>query len=371
MRVIDIFCGCGGMSWGMHKLGYEILLGIDVNAKYIASFSRNFGEDKTLLGDLRSISGDDVLTRLKIKRGDLEFLVGGPPCQGFSKNTPRSARLIESDNNLLVREYLRFADEIYPQNLVIENVAEMKKGFEGQYTEEILDELHKRGYQVISHVFDASEYGVPQRRKRAFFIASRVRKRLSIPPITHSDSINSTRSKNLDMFADALAAKITVKDAISDLPSQNHDGGTYVGAYARDPKTYYQQLMREGCTKLTNHTARKMSPLQYKRMSSLKPGQGLKDLPTELQTKGGYSGAYGRLTWDMVSPTITRWVFHPGSGRWGHPKDIRTLSLREIARIQSFSDDFVFEGSYTDISGQLGNAVPPLLMQAVMKCYED
>jgi DNA (cytosine-5)-methyltransferase 1 len=369
MRVIDIFCGCGGMSWGLHKLGFNILLGIDVNDKYIQSFTRNFGEAKTLLGDLREISGRDVLKRLGLQRGELEFLVGGPPCQGFSKNTPRGARLIESDNNLLVREYLRFADEVYPKNLVIENVAEMKKGFEGQYTEEIFKELQTRGYNVVSHVFDASNYGIPQRRKRAFFVASRVRKKLVIPPITHADKLNKSKIDNLDLFTDPIKPKVSVFDAISDLPRLTHTDGTYDGEYLNDPNSEYQEEMRSNSTFILNHTARKMSDIQFKRLSSLEPGQGLKDLPENLRTKGGYSGAYGRLTWDMICPTITRWVFHPGSGRWGHPEDIRTLSLRETARIQSFSDDFIFEGTYNDIAGQLGNAVPPKLMQVVMKTF--
>ena len=369
MRVIDIFCGCGGMSWGLHKMGFDVLLGIDVNEKYIQSFTRNFGEEKTLLGDLRQISGKEVLERVGLKRGELEFLVGGPPCQGFSKNTPRSARLIDSDNNLLVREYLRFADEVFPQNLVIENVAEMKKGFEGQYTDEIFEELHSRGYEVISHVFDASDYGIPQRRKRAFFIASRVGKKITIPTITHKDKPKNSIEDDYDLFGESILQKINLSDAISDLPRLKHTDGTYSGDYLTEPKSEFQKEMRSASVELTNHTARKMSDIQYKRLSSLEPGQGLRDLPKDLQTKGGYSGAYGRLTWDMVCPTITRWVFHPGSGRWGHPEDIRTLTLRETARIQSFSDDFEFEGTYTVIAGQLGNAVPPKLMQVVIKSF--
>jgi DNA (cytosine-5)-methyltransferase 1 len=106
--------------------------------------------------------------------------------------------------------------------------------------------------------------------------------------------------------------------------------------------------------------------MQFARLNALKPGQGLRDLPIDLQTKGGYSGAYGRLTKDMVAPTITRWVFHPGSGRWGHPKDIRVLTIREVARIQSFPDSFEFIGSYNDQAGQLGNAVPPILIKALI-----
>ena len=229
--------------------------------------------------------------------------------------------------------------------------------------------MQSRGYDVISHVFDASVYGVPQRRKRAFFIASRVGMKLQIPPTTHVDKSKNLNINNLDLFGDSLKPKVCVYEAISDLPNMSHTDGTYNGDYLTGPNSDYQIEMRGNTTSLTNHTARKMSDIQLKRLSSLKPGQGLKDLPKDLQTKGGYSGAYGRLTWDMICPTITRWVFHPGSGRWGHPEDIRTLTLRETARIQSFSDDFVFEGTYNDIAGQLGNAVPPKLMQIVMKTF--
>jgi DNA (cytosine-5)-methyltransferase 1 len=131
------------------------------------------------------------------------------------------------------------------------------------------------------------------------------------------------------------------------------------------PQTEYQRLIRRDLRGVRNHIARKLQPLQYERLACLKPGQGNKDLPEHLRSKGGYSGAYGRLTKDMVAPTITRWVFHPGSGRWGHPVDIRTITIRETARIQGFYDDYEFIGSYNDQAGQLGNAVPPLLAEVV------
>ena len=126
-----------------------------------------------------------------------------------------------------------------------------------------------------------------------------------------------------------------------------------------------QSIIRSPTGWVENHQARLLQPKQLARLSSLLPGQGNADLPARLRVKGGYSGAYGRLTKEMVCPTITRWVFHPGSGRWGHPVDIRTLTIREISRIQSFPDSYRFVGSYNDMAGQLGKAVPPLLIRTI------
>ena len=123
--------------------------------------------------------------------------------------------------------------------------------------------------------------------------------------------------------------------------------------------------MRNGSTTVTNHVARHLQPTQYERLASILPGQGLKDLPKHLRPKSGYSGAYARLTKEMIAPTITRWVFHPGSGRFGHPVDIRVITIREAARIQGFPDSFEFVGTYTQQAGQVGNAVPPLLAERI------
>ena len=124
-------------------------------------------------------------------------------------------------------------------------------------------------------------------------------------------------------------------------------------------------LFRSGHTAVTNQKARKLQPTQYERLASIKPGEGLRQLPEHIRPRSGYSGAYGRLTENMVAPTITRWVFHPGSGRWGHPRDTRVITIREAARIQGFPDNFEFVGTYTQQAGQVGNAVPPLLARRI------
>lgn len=156
----------------------------------------------------------------------------------------------------------------------------------------------------------------------------------------------------------------TVRDALSDLPSLAHGEGTSPMEYNKPPQTPYQILMRRNSEILFDHVARKLADTQYRRLAAIVAGQGARDLPDELKPKSHYSGAYGRLEWDSIAPTITRWVFHPGSGRFGHPSDVRVITIREAARLQSFSDDFIFTGTYIQKSHQVGNAVPPLVMQA-------
>lgn len=361
-NAIDLFSGCGGMSWGLQAAEIDVRLGVDLDRKYIRSYRANFGEERTWQCDIRDVSATQILERAGLKKGQLDLLVGGPPCQGFSKNTPVSARSWDSDNNLLVREYLRIVEGTKPAHLIMENVAEMKNGFGGLFTEQIRIELAKLGYSLLDHVFNASDYGLPQNRRRAFFVASKDRVDLRIPPITHTDK---EREKS-DLFP--LERKVTVWDAIGDLPSLKHGEQFDDAPYPSPAKTAFQKFIRADSKTLTSHVARRLSDIQYQRLSSIEPGQGHKDLPNHLRVRGGYSGVYGRLTKNSICPTITRWVFHPGSGRWGHPEDIRTLTLREVARIQGFTDDFAFEGSYNDICGQLGNAVPPMLMSTILEC---
>lgn len=364
LTAVDLFCGCGGMSWGLKKLGIDVRLGVELNKKYLSSYASNFGSDKAKLADLNEFNGEQILSEIGLKRGELDFLVGGPPCQGFSKNIPRKNRQLDSDNNKLVLTFLERCEQLLPRHVVMENVAEMKNGFESTYSDEVVNFLEHLGYNVIYKVFNAADFGVPQRRRRAFFLGSRD----SIPVFPMATHFKADGT-DWGMFPEK--SWVTVWEAIGDLPSLKHDEAKGSEFYETAPQNDYQRLMRGNAVTVTNHVPRKLAGDQLKRLSALKPGEGHADLPPELQVKSGYSGAYGRLTEDMVSPTITRWVFHPGSGRWGHPRDIRTLTPREIARIQSFSDDFVFTGSYNDICGQLGNAVPPLLMAAILRSFPD
>jgi DNA (cytosine-5)-methyltransferase 1 len=362
LKAVDLFCGCGGMSCGLQLADVEVIAGVDIEPKYLATFTHNFPLAKSIQGNISKLSPIELMKKLHLKRGELDILVGGPPCQGFSKNVPRKIRMLEDARNLLVKTFLDYCEAMFPTFIVMENVAEMKNSFGQLYSNEVIERLSFSGYLVNSVIINAADYGIPQRRRRAFFLASRLGRKLSVPRASHF----SRSKKNLqnDLFD---SSHVTVWDAVGDLPSLEHGTGNHEMHYTQPPQTSYQVMMREGSTTIKNHIARKLQPLQYQRMAALEPGQGHSDLPKELQVKSGYSGAYGRLTKDMVAPTITRWVFHPGSGRWGHPVDTRTLTMREVARIQSFPDSYEFIGSYNDQAAQLGNAVPPLLTKVLVE----
>lgn len=358
LTAIDLFCGCGGISCGLKQAGFNIIAGADVEQKYSATFKHNFPDAKLFHNDLTKITTETFMKDLHLEPGELMLLAGGPPCQGFSKNVPRKHRYLDDPKNQLIRTFLDFCRDLRPQLILMENVAEMKNGFNLAYTEEIISRLKEDNYSVSYAVLNAADYGVPQRRRRAFFIANRLGTMLNFPHPTHG-----APKDDIGLFS--VNNHVTVWDAIGDLPSLNHGEGDRSMSYACAPISSYQKKVRNGQEYVENHVARKLQPLQFKRISALKPGEGLKELPEHLKVRSGYSGAYGRLTKDMVAPTITRWVFHPGSGRWGHPVDLRILTIREVARIQGFPDSFVFVGTYNDQAGQIGNAVPPLLIQEI------
>lgn len=364
MKALDLFCGCGGISTGLRMAGFDVVAGVDIEKKYLATFARNFGSNKAHELNLCDISPKELMKILDIKRGELNLLAGGPPCQGFSKNIPRKNRFLDDSNNQLIKTFLLYCEAFQPQMILMENVAEMKNGFKQTYTEEIIDRLSSKGYSVTAVVLNAADYGVPQRRRRAFFLANRLGVKFKVPNPTHFKTLEKGKEQPCIFQREK---HITVWEAIGDLPPLLHGEGFEESEYETKPFSGFQKIMRGNRKRVKNHVSRKLRDKQYNRLASLKPGEGLKDLPPDLKVKGGYSGAYGRLTKEMIAPTITRWVFHTGSGRWGHPVDIRTISIREIARIQSFPDKFEFVGSYTDQCGQLGNAVPPLLAKKVVE----
>ncbi len=251
----------------------------------------------------------------------------------------------------------------------MENVPEILNAYQGAVKKEITEQLELLGYKVTSASFNAAYYGVPQTRDRAFFIAS-IDKLINLPEPTNFGDIRSDyRTKKSCHQTSLLESKIspiiTVREAISDLPLLNAGEKYESEEYPNISQTSYQIKLRYGSTKIVNHIARALSPIQMARVRILKEGQDARDLPSELAPKKHYSGAYGRLYWDKPARTITRWVFHPGSGRFFHPTQDRTITIREAARLHSYPDNFHFLGTYTEMASQIGESVPPLLAKVI------
>lgn len=395
-RAIDLFCGCGGLTCGFVQEGFEVIASVDINSVALKTYERNFPKTQVFNQDIRNIEPADLRRKLKLQRGDLDCLIGGPPCQGFSKNVPATKRFLEDPRNQLMKVFLSFVKEFQPKVVLIENVAEIINAFNGAVSDEVLSELGIE-YSAKLDVLNAKDYGVPQSRRRAFFLAGRI-KEINFPkPIYSHEKKTVKRGKiralatlsndiQLPLFDEVddefrrplfdrlehLPQKpyVSVWEAIGDLPRLINPGmGENPCDYHLEPETEYQVEMRssqpftQAEVKLYDHVARKLSPIQFQRISSLGLGQSMSDLPEELRARKGYSGAYGRLKPNDTANTITKWVFHPGSGRFAHPYDNRVITIREAARLQSFPDWFVFEGTYIQKSHQVGEAVPSLLVR--------
>lgn len=350
------------MAQGFASEGFEVILGADLNPVALATFSRNFPGARALQVDLGRCDPFAMLHQLGLEPGELDCLVGGPPCQGFSKNVPASKRCADDPRNLLVLRFLDFIRVFQPKVVLMENVAEMMNAYQETYTQEVLAALGDMGYEAKSGRVSAVDYGVPQYRRRAFFFANRLGVPVEFPEPTHVPPGHAP----LLVEAGIVREYVTVWEAIGDLPSLEAGEGESPCSYLREPVSYYQEMMREGAHFLYDHVARRLAGPQLERVRHLAPGEGegVEALPDHLRPRMGYSGAYARLSPYEPARTITRWVFHPGSGRYYHPYDNRVITIREAARLQSFPDTFVFEGTYIQKAHQVGEAVPPLLARA-------
>ncbi len=379
--IIDLFAGAGGLTTGFYLAGFKPLCAIDIEAKALATYKHNYLNTKIVHQDIRQVNPSDLRSYLGLQKEELTVLIGGPPCQGFSRNIPADYRYINDSRNQLYRTFLKFVQEFKPLHVVIENVPEILKAYNGVIKYEIIERLEAQGYQVTSASLNSANYGVPQTRARAFFLAS-LDKLLELPKPTHFGDIRSDyRAKKsyhqLTLLKSNISPLITVRDAIGDLPPLEAGQEYNAEIYPLTPQTPYQAMIRNGSIKLTNHIARTLSPIQMARAHILAEGQDARDLPPELAPKKHYSGAYGRLYWDKPARTITKWVFHPGSGRFFHPTQNRTITIREAARLQSYPDTFHFLGTYTSMAAQIGESVPPLLGKVIAEsilqscCQED
>lgn len=372
MTVVDLFAGVGGFTLGFlrvnkaaRRIGFDVRLMVDSDPTAAYSFKKNFPQIPYWPKDLAGVGGSELLGLMRLKRGQLDFLIGGPPCQGFS---PSGKRWLEDNRNRLMAHFISMAHEIAPKCVIMENVPTALTAWQKLFNQEILNAFS--GYVVRSAVLNASQFGVPQIRKRAFVVAIRKDLKFSdfeFPKGTY-DAIEIGNDSHLK--AKSHLRFVTVEDAIADLPSLKAGQGIDGLPYSSDPATEYQMDRRKDSIAIFNHVARGHSKPFLKKISVIRPGKGNADLKAEKKFSDNYySQAYARLHAKGIGFTVTAHFRNPGSGRFTHYRDKRSITVREAARLQSFDDRIIFHGYESDQERHVGNAVPPLLAEALAKHF--
>lgn len=348
-RILDLFCGAGGLSWGLHKnTNFKTMVSLDFDPNAAYTFKKNMPEAEVMVGDITdSTIKDKIIVLAKEKK--VNMIVGGPPCQGYSMKGKKLG--LADPRNFLFREYLNIVEQLQPEVFVIENVKGLLTSSNGWFRDEIIQSVTNLGYCVEYGILNAADFGVPQSRERTIFICSK-NNTISLP--------NPTVSK-----------KTTVRDAISDLSYLNSGEGDYEQEYCLEAKSDYQRFMRKGSVKLYNHQASNHKDVAIEKLKLIPPEQGKECLPEEMLGKQKFKTTWGRLKWDDVSPTIDTRFDASSNGTNNHPYLHRAITPREAARIQSFDDKFIFYGSKVYVRKQVGNAVPPLLAKAIADQIEN
>lgn len=379
MDFIDLFAGAGGLSEGLTEAGFHCLFANEMMPVYALTYQKNHPEAMVRTADIRTLDAERIRKDLGMKRGQLDLMAGGPPCQGFSINAP--VRSKDDARNHLFKDFLRFIDAFAPKFVLIENVPGLVSFEKGETLDAILSSLSELGYGADVRILGAAYYGVPQMRWRTIIIGARG---AELPngvfplPIYHApikpNFTTTYNGKQLVQFPSSeLTARFTsVKDAIGDLPPlKSGEKGEKKKQYACDPFSEYQMRSRIGSTGVYNHEAPRLSDVNLERLKYIKPGGNWTDVPDDLlpqgmkrANKGDHTKRYGRVKADGLASTILT-KCDPHWGAYFHYEQNRSFTVREAARIQSFPDHFIFYGNMSEQFAQVGNAVPPLLAKAV------
>lgn len=369
MTSIDLFSGCGGMTLGFHWAGFKSILASDIDENCKKTFTRNFPKTPFLCGDLASFKKSDFDAHIGSK--EVDVIIGGPPCQGFSLANKRRNKISEDPRNKLFYEFVKTIEWYNPKSFVMENVKGLLSMQSGEVIKLIIQEFEKAGssgYEVKMKVLKASDFGVPQSRERVIIIG--IRKDLHLIP----------------QFPEKCISKeVTVEEAISDLPILHAGEGDDILPYSKEPKNDYQKRMRKVSKLVYNHIAMRHTRRLIERFEAIKPGQNLLDVwdshgavqrgnPSE-KSQIKFSQNNLRLFADRPAPTIAASF----QSNFIHPVLNRNFTAREGARLQSFPDHFIFEGMRTKMSWekglsqyqQIGNAVPPLMAYEIAKVLEE
>jgi len=316
---IDLFCGAGGFSLGLDECGFDNLFSIDIEPTFCSTYKTNFPKHILIQKDISKLTELDILNITKKSKVDL--VIGGPPCQGFSMAGNIGRKFIDDQRNHLFKEFARVVSIAKPKYFVMENVARLYTHNNGKTKDEIINLFDSIGYNVKCKVINSADYGVPQIRNRVLFIGNKI-------------------SNNI-LFPEKQFLKYkTIKEAIEKYPP----------------------LESGQSSEIPNHIAMKHSEQMLKKMSYVSDGGGRLEIPEKIRPQSGDVRKYIRYNSNQPSVCVTgdmRKIFHYSQNR--------ALTVRELARIQTFPDNFIFKGSTISQQQQVGNSVPPLMAKAIAK----
>ncbi|WP_179792158.1 DNA cytosine methyltransferase [Actinomycetospora corticicola] len=339
---IDLFAGAGGMSFGMDRAGWTCLWAQDYWADAVETYRQNMPDHKVECVDVRELSKSYLVSALE---GRPDWIVGGPPCQGYSTVGRRKR---EDERNLLFLKFRDIVAWLRPSGFVLENVLGLR---DMSFQSDVVEVFNELGYNVSFRILKAADYGVPQLRRRVVFVGHR------------------------DVLFDSVVATnvpetyVSVRDAIGDLPALR--AGEYADHYVNEPTTEYQRHMRADSRRLQGHVASKHPTSLVEAISYIPDGGNRRDIPVGLQPSSGFHNSYSRLASWLPAVAVTQNMGKPSGTRCIHPTQDRGLTTREGARLQSFPDGFTFHGPMMSQRLQIANAVPPLMAEALALSLED
>lgn len=345
---IDLFCGCGGFSYGFKDAGFNMALGIDMWKDATITYKYNLPEATVINEDITKVTAKDLLTKMNMNAEDIDVIIGGPPCQGFSVS---GKRMIDDPRNKLYKSFVELVSEIKPKVFVMENVPGLIRLFGGKVKDEVLSDFSSIGYRVKVEQLSSDNYGVPQQRKRVFFVG------LNENIFPENVEFSYPKAK----FGVDGKQAVTCEDAISDLDFVPVDVSLGEDIpYKIDAQSDYQKLMRSGSTSIKNHSITIHKQQTRDIIAMVPDGGNYKDLPENLQ-----STRKVHIAWTRMNSKKPCFTIDTGHNHHFHYKENRVPTVRESARIQSFPDKFEFIGIKTSQLKQVGNAVPPLMAKAL------
>lgn len=340
---VDLFSGAGGLSLGLKRAGWRELLAVDFWEDAVETHQKNIPEHNVICRDIREFDAADIRAAV----GDEpDWVVGGPPCQGFSTIGKRDR---DDPRNELVLEFLRIVEGLEPRGVLVENVPGVR---DMDFVDTICVAFDEIGYTVTPFILRAADYGVPQLRRRIFFIGDREGRTFKTPEPTHGRN-----------------EWITVWDAIGDLPELQP--GERKTDYDGPPETEYQRRLREGSSEIQGHQASDHADYLVEAISHIPDGGNRQHIPPEHQPESGYHNSYSRLHSGSPAVAVTQNMGKPSATRCIHPFQDRGLTAREGARLQGFPDSYHFSGGIGSQRRQIANAVPPILAELLGGVLKD